>query len=217
MPRPGEIIDVSVLLRGGMPQWDGEELYEAASMLATPDDDVNVTRLTITTHTGTHVDAPRHFVHEGRTLDEIPLDRWVGPCVVIDLGDVARDITAEDLNAAAVPANTTRLVLKTSNSDLWKTHPSEFVQNYIALSPSGAEWLVERQIRLVAIDYLSIGSVGPTGAETHLTLLNNDVLIVEGLDLTGVPAGLYELLCFPLNIEASDGAPARVALRALAP
>jgi arylformamidase len=216
MPRPGEIIDITIQLREGMPQWAGEEIYQEEPLLRTPDDAVNVTRQTITTHTGTHVDAPRHFVHDGKTMDQIPLDRWVGPCVVVDLSNMERDITAEDLDQASVPPNTTRLVLKTRNSDHWSTHPDTFVENYVALTPSGARWLVERQIRLVAIDYLSIGSVGPEGTETHLELLRNDVLIVEGIDLRDVPAGFYELLCFPLHL-AADGATARVALRALAP
>lgn len=215
MPRQGEIIDITIPLREGMPQWAGEEIYKEEPMLRTPDDDVNVTRQTITTHTGTHVDAPRHFVHEGKTMDQIPLNRWVGPCVVVDLSHLEHDITAQDLDEANVPANTTRLVLKTRNSDLWSTHPGEFVEDYVSLTSAGARWVVERQIRLVAIDYLSIGSVGPDGAETHLVLLRNDVLIVEGIDLRDVPAGLYELLCFPLQL-AADGATARVALRAIA-
>jgi arylformamidase len=216
MPRQGEIIDITIQLREGMPQWAGEEIYKEDPMLRTPEDEVNVTRLTITTHTGTHVDAPRHFVHDGKTMDQIPLNRWVGPCAVIDLSHLTHEITAEDLDRAGVPVNTTRLVLKTRNSDLWSTHPDEFVEDYVALAPSGARWLVEHQVRLVAIDYLSIGSVGADGTVTHRELLQNDVLIVEGIDLRNVPAGLYELLCFPLHLEA-DGATARVALRALAP
>jgi arylformamidase len=217
MPRQGEILDVSIQMREGMPQWDGEEVYAFEPLMRTPEDDVNVTRLTMSTHTGTHVDAHWHFVNEGRKLDEIPLDRWIGPAVVVDCTHLDRDITAEDLDAIDVPANTTRLLFRTKNSDLWKLKPMEFVRDYVALSPSGAEWVVERQIRLVGIDYLSIGSVDEEGAECHLTLLRNDVLIVEGLDLSLAPAGFYELLCFPMPVASADGAPARVALRALAP
>lgn len=217
MPRPGEILDVSVQMREGMAQWDGEEIYAFEPLMRTPDDTVNVTRLTMSTHTGTHVDAHWHFVNDGRKLDEIPLDRWIGPAVVVDCTHLDRDITADDLDAIDVPANTTRLLFKTKNSDFWQLKPREFVRDYVALSPSGAEWVVERQIRLVGIDYLSIGSVDDDGVECHLTLLRNDVLIVEGLDLSLAPAGFYELLCFPMPVAGADGAPARVALRALAP
>jgi arylformamidase len=215
MPERGHIFDVTVPGREGMPQWEGEEVYRSEPMLSTPDDDVNVTLVTITSHTGTHVDAPRHFIHDGKSLDDFPLDDWIGPAVVVDFAALDRDITADDLKSAGIPAGTTRLVLKTRNSNLWQTHPETFVEDYIALAPSGAEWLVERQVRLVANDYLSIGSVGPEGVETHLILLHNDILVVEGLNLSNVPAGAYELLCFPLRLSGGDGAPARVALRSL--
>ena len=215
MPRPGEIMDVTVFMQPGMPQWAGEDVLATRALAALPEDGANVTLLTMTTHTGTHVDAPRHFISDGKTLDQIPLDRWVGPCVVVDFSELTKNITADDLERAILPPNVTRLVLKTRNSDLWRTDPETFVEDFIALAPSGARWLVERQIRLVAIDYLSIGSVGQEGVETHRILLSNDILIVDGLNLTGVPMGAYELLCFPLNLFGVDGAPARVALRAL--
>lgn len=215
MPRSGEVIDVSVFMQPGMPQWAGEELLTTQALAALPEDEVNVTLLTMTTHTGTHVDAPRHFIVDGKTLDQIPLERWVGPCIVADFSHVTADITADDLERANLPPGLTRLVLKTPNSDLWRAHPETFVEDFIAVAPSGAHWLVERQIGLVAIDYLSVGSIGPEGVETHRILLGNDVVVVEGLNLSEVPAGPYELLCFPLNLFGVDGAPARVALRAL--
>lgn len=215
MPRQGEILDVSVPIRPGMPQWSGEDVMATRSLAELPGDGANVTLLTMTTHTGTHVDAPRHFMERGKTLDQIPLDRWVGPCMVVDLSDKTQDITADDFENAGVPADVTRLVLKTRNSDLWSTHPETFVEDFIAIAPSGALWIVERQIQLVAIDYLSVGSAGPEGVETHRILLGNDVVLVEGLNLSQVSAGRYELLCFPLSVPNGDGAPARVALRTL--
>jgi len=215
MPRSGELFDVTIPMRPGMPQWAEEEYMATSALSSTPADVANVTLLTMTSHTGTHVDAPRHFIHGGTTIDEIPMDRWVGPCVVVDFSEKERDLTAADLEEVAIPAGTTRVVLKTRNSELWRTHPSAFYEKFIAIDPGAAQWLVDRGVRLVAIDYLSIGSVHPDGDETHRILLGNDILVVEGLDLTNVPAGPYELLCFPLKIQGADGAPARVALRAL--
>lgn len=210
-----KLIDVTVPMRPRMPQWDGEEVFAATPLSRTPDDVSNVLHLTMTSHTGTHVDAPRHFIHDGATLDQIPLDRWVGPCLVVDFAALDQDITADDLMLTEIPDGTERLIFKTRNSALWSSSPDAFVHDYIALAPSGAEWLVESNVGLLGIDYLSIGSVRPDGVETHLTLLGNGVVIVEGLNLSTVAAGHYELLCFPLNLAGSDGAPARVALRPL--
>jgi arylformamidase len=167
----------------------------------------------MTTHTGTHVDPPRHFVHGGRTVDEVPLDRWIGSCWLADLTSVGPEIEVADLEMARIPARTERLILKTSNSDLWRTHPETFVEDYVGLSLGGAAWVVERGIRLIGIDYLSIGAMRTTNVETHQLLLGNDIVVVEGLDLSGIEAGPYELLCLPLKILGGDGAPARVALR----
>jgi arylformamidase len=205
--------DVTVPIFPGMPQWDGEQVVAEAALSRTPDQSANVSILTLTTHTGTHVDPPRHFVHGGTTVDQIPLDRWVGPCWVADVTDAGPEIEVNDLEGAGIPEGTTRLVLKTRSADLWSTHPETFVDTFVALSVPAAEWVVTRGIRLVGIDYLSIGPFHTSGAETHLALLENDVIIVEGLDLRQIEPGPYELLCFPLKIRGGDGAPARVALR----
>lgn len=207
------LIDVTVPMRPGMPQWEGEEILATTPLSQTPEDVSNVLKLTMTSHTGTHVDAPRHFIHDGATLDEIPLDRWVGSCLVVDFTALNKDITAEDLQLAEIPAGTERLIFKTRNSGLWASSPNTFVRDYVALAPSGAEWLVARGIGLLGIDYLSIGSVRPDGVDTHLILLGRGMVIVEGLDLSAVTPGRYELLCFPLHLAGADGSPARVALR----
>jgi arylformamidase len=208
-----KLYDVSIPIFPGMPQWAGEQVVSTVPQSRTPKDRANVTRITLTTHTGTHVDPPRHFVHGATTVDEVPLERWVGPCWVADVTAAAPEIEVHDLEAAGIPESTERLVLKTSSSELWGTHPEEFVDTFIALSVPAAEWIVARGIRLVAIDSLSVGPFHTTGLETHLALLGNDVIAVEGLDLRGIEPGQYELLCFPLKIRGGDGAPARVALR----
>jgi len=208
-----KLYDVSLPIHPRMVQWAGEEICAEEPLLRTPGDEANVTKLTLTTHTGTHVDPPRHFVHDGVTVDEIPLDRWVGPCFVADVRTAGPEIEVADLEQANIPAGTERLVLKTSGSALWRSHPDQFVDIFVGVSHAAAEWIVARGIRLVGIDYLSVGPFHTTGTETHLALLENDVILVEGLDLYEIDPGHYELLCFPLKIRFGDGAPARVALR----
>lgn len=207
------LIDVSIPVKSGMPEWDNAGQLHIEPLRQTPESPTNVTRVTLTTHTGTHVDALRHFIHDGATLDDIPLDRWVGPCYVADFTGVVGQIEPDDLERLALPVGTERLVLKTTNSELWHSHPDEFVEDFVGLSPDAARWIVEHEIRLVANDYLSIGPFGEVGHEVHRILLGNGVIAVEGLDLSDVEAGLYELLCFPLKVHQGDGAPARVALR----
>lgn len=213
MLKQDDLIDISVPMRERMPQWDGEEIYRFEPLSRTPVDVVNVSKVTFTTHTGTHVDSSWHFIHGGRKLDEIPLADWNGPAVVVDCRHLSADITADDLERLNIPVGTQKLIFRTTNSDIWRTRPEGFTSGYVALAPSGATWVVEHGIKLVGIDYLSIGAVDDSGVDTHLILLGSQTLIVEGLDLEGVAAGEYDLLCFPMHIAGSDGAPARVALR----
>jgi arylformamidase len=213
MASEAKLHDVSITLYPGMCQWAGEAIYAETPMSRTPTDDANVTQLLLTTHTGTHVDPPRHFVHGATPIDLVPLDRWVGPCWVADLRGAGPEIEVADLERAGIPEGTERLVLKTDNSEHWRSTPDEFVDTFVGISVAAAEWIVAFGIRLVAIDYLSVGPFHTTGTETHLALLGNDVVAVEGLDLNDIEAGPYELLCFPLKIRSGDGAPARVALR----
>jgi arylformamidase len=208
-----KLIDVSIPLRNGMPEWAGRRVLDLSIFSATPEQRSNVTLATLTTHTGTHVDAPRHFIHGGPTMDDVPLDRWVGSCFVADLRSASIRIDPADLDAADIPDGTERLVLKTRNSDLWSAQPNSFEESFVALSPAGAQWVLEHGIRLVGIDYLSIGPFGDDIVTVHRLLLGAGVIAVEGLDLSEVEPGRYELLCFPLKIAGSDGAPARVALR----
>ncbi|HEX5164982.1 MAG TPA: cyclase family protein [Thermomicrobiales bacterium] len=208
-----KIIDISIPIQPGMPQWPGDDPVTERPLSRTPEDVANVTQLVLTTHTGTHVDPPRHFVHDGATIDEVPLERWIGRCWVADLTGSRPEVEVAELEAAGIPDGTQRLLLKTTNTDLWRSRPAAFVEQYVALSLPAAGWVVERGIRLIGIDYLSIGGMRTTNVETHQLLLGNDVIVVEGLDLVDVEPGPYELLCMPLKIRAGDGAPARVALR----
>ncbi len=212
MGRDMQLWDISIPIRQGMPQWAGEQVVDLTPMSQTPHDHANVTRLTLTTHTGTHVDPPRHFVHGAPTIDMIPLDRWIGPCEVVEIVPSGLEIEAEDLQTVRIPDNTERLLLKTPNSALWRSNPDQFVESFHALSVAAARWVVRRGIRLIGIDYLSVAPFAD-GTPAHVELLRNGVLILEGIDLSAVRAGRYELLCMPLLIGNGDGAPARAALR----
>lgn len=171
----------------------------------------NLSRLDTHVHFGTHVDAPRHFIADGTGVDAIPLDVLLGPCVVVDFPDLA-EIGPEDLEAKAIAPGTTRLIVKTRNSDLWNDYAQGFRTDFVALTPAAAEWVIAHGIRLIGIDCLSIERYQEPGRVTHRSLLAAQVVLVEGLDLRGIAAGSYELVCMPLKLKDCDGAPARVAL-----
>jgi arylformamidase len=174
-------------------------------------DAFNLSRLSLSCHTGTHVDAPFHFVQEGATVDSLPLDVLVGPAFVVEVGKLeGRGIQVDDLASLHLPQDITRLLIKTSNSDLWEDRPSEFESNYIHLEPETADWLVRQGIRLIGVDYLSVDAFRVNKHRVHETLLRAGVVVIEGLNLSRVPAGCCHLLCLPLKIEGGDGAPARV-------
>jgi arylformamidase len=190
-----EIIDVSVPVRPGMVTYPGDPEVRLERVSSIADGAVaNISRLDFGVHSGTHVDAPVHFVDGAPGADALPLDVLVGPCVVVD-----------GLEPAAVPAAAERVLFKTSNSRLWER--DSFADEFVALDGEAARALVAHGVRLVGIDYLSIGD-----EEAHHVLLDAGVVAVEGLDLRGVEPGPYGLVCAPLKLVGSDGAPARVLL-----
>lgn len=175
-------------------------------------DSSNVSELRLGSHTGTHVDAPAHFLEDGTTVDSLPLEVLIGEAFVADLSGIRGPIGTEDLEGLALPEEMTRLLLKTRNSELWRSRPAAFPDNYVSVSPEGAKWMAANGIRLVGIDFLSIEARGAPGRRTHRTLLEAGVVIVEGLDLSAVPPGEYTLICLPLKVTGGDGAPARAVL-----
>ena len=213
LPRAYELIDISIPLSPATTVWPGDPAIEvrpleriAAGAAA------NVSQLVCPTHCGTHVDPPRHFVDGGDAVDSIALDRWIGPCQVIAIPDNVACITPDHLEEAGILAQTTRLLIRTGNSAKWRPEPAAFDPEYAALTPAAARWVVQRGIRLVGIDGLSIERFDDVDNSTHRTLLGNDVLVIEGLRLDHVEPGPYVLLCLPLKIADGDGAPARVVL-----
>jgi len=194
-------IDIGIGLGAGMPQWPGDpvlEVWKAASMER--GDAANVTALSMCAHSGTHVDAPLHYFVEGLSVDRIPLDVLIGPARVVEMDG--------DFRGAE------RVLFKTGNSlRQWWLEP--FTPEFDSITLQQARRLVEAGVRLAGIDSLSIGADSEQGAETHRVLLEAGVVILEGLNLNGVSAGEYELICLPLKLEGADGAPARALLRRL--
>ena len=206
-------IDVSVPVRTGMVVYDGDPEVRIEGVLEIArGDPANLSRMELGTHTGTHVDAPRHFIDGGPGADGIPLDALVGPAIVADARGAPGDIDAAALAALGVPPGTERLLLRTRNGELWDR--GDFTRDYVGVAEDAARRLVAMGVRLLGIDYLSIApSADP--APTHRVLLEAGVVVVEGLDLRAAPPGPCELVCLPLRIAGADGAPARALVRPL--
>lgn len=210
------IFDVSLGVGPDMLTWPGDPPVEVdPSSRISEGDSANVSELRLGTHTGTHVDPPFHFIDGGATAEALDLAVLVGPAHVADLRGAGDSITPKELDALAIPDGTVRLLFRTPNSVLWSATPVRFPDTYTALTPEGAHWCVDRGIRLVGTDFLSIERKGTPGHPTHVALLEAGVVILEGLDLSAVDPGAYELCVLPLKILGGDGAPARAILRTL--
>jgi arylformamidase len=206
------IYDITLTISPSLPVWPGDPALDL-HLLESMDKGAhaNVSGLTTSVHIGTHVDAPHHFLNDGRTVEQLPLDAMVGPCFVVQLPDDIDEITSEALEGVPWAAGTERVLFGTSNSRLWSSGEQVFQPDFVAITADGARWLVEKGVRLVGIDYLSIAPYGESEA-THKELLKAGVVILEGVDLSQVPRGFYDLYCLPLKLAGSDGAPARVIL-----
>jgi arylformamidase len=203
------IYDITMPLSAELPFYPGDFPVEISPWTRVSDgDSANVSRLTLCTHSGTHLDPPRHFYDQGLPVDEIPLGLLIGKALVVEILGAAL-IGRRELEHLPI-RGVERLLLKTGNSELWKE--SGFRSDFAALSVEGARYLLEAGVKLVGIDYLSIESVEGDG-EVHRTLLDNGVLILEGLNLAQVAPGEYELICLPLKVKGGDGAPVRAVLR----
>jgi len=191
--------------------WPGDPpvIMERTSSIASGDSS-NVSQIKMSCHTGTHVDAPDHFLNNGKTVEALSLDLLVGRAYVLHLPEVNL-ITASVLMQADIPPRTRRLLFKTRNSEYWVKGISEFQTDFVGLSVDAAELLVDRNVKLVGIDYLSIAPY-KMGKPVHTILLNAGVVVIEGLDLSQVSQGRYTLHCLPLKLGGADGAPTRAIL-----
>jgi arylformamidase len=173
-------------------------------------DHATVSRLDMGVHTGTHVDAPAHFLQGGAGVDTLDLGALVGLALVAE-AKVSDALTADVLAEMAIPLGTERVLFRTRNSNLWAQGAREFNEDFVAITQDGARWLVERGIRLVGVDYLSVSPYGES-KPIHEMLLQAGIVLVEGLNLSGIRPGMYQFICLPLKIEGCDGAPARAIL-----
>jgi arylformamidase len=204
------IYDISVPIRSGGLVYPGNpEIDVALQQAVAKGAGANVSTIRFGSHTGTHADAARHFFDDGQTVDKIPLERLIGPALLLSFPDDVRSVGAAELRAHDIKGQT-RILLRTRNSAFLSQ--KEFVKDYTYLAPDGAQYLVDQGVELVGIDYLSIEQFHSGHHLTHRTLLERSVVIVEGLDLSVPPPGEYQFICLPLRIEGCDGAPARAVL-----
>jgi arylformamidase len=206
------IIDITLMVTPDMPVWPGDPnvILERVSKIE-EGSNANVSRMAMSVHTGTHMDAPYHFVPEGKTIETLPLEVLIGTVQVVELPSTCNLITASIIKEAGIGAGVERVLFKTRNSAYWLQTNIPFQTGFIGVSVDGAELLVSSGIRLVGIDYLSIAPFKQS-RPTHVALLKAGMVILEGVDLSKVSPGYYQLICLPLKLAGSDGSPARAVL-----
>lgn len=202
--------DVTVPLSAAVPVFPGDPRFHMEFTHRIADGQpYNVARITMGAHSGTHVDAPYHFLADGGTVDQLPMEILIGKCRVLEIGKRDKieraDLESQDLR------DDLRVLLKTRMSGQLRVH--EFQQDFVYLTPDAAQYLVQAGIKLVGIDYLSVEKFGSEDFAAHHALLGAGVVIIEGLDLSEVEPGEYDMTCLPLRIVGADGSPARVVLR----
>ncbi|MCD6326044.1 cyclase family protein [bacterium] len=210
---PGDLLDISIMLSPRTVTYPGDPAVQL-EMIGDPADpnEAIIHRVQMGSHSGTHIDAPFHTTREGDRLQNIELERLIGNCSVVDCTDCSKSIDAEVLAKKKIESKE-RVLLKTLNSETI-TRPT-FDRDFVHLTPDGAAFIARLGARLVGIDYLSIGQPGPLGMRTHKALFEHGILVLEGLNLSRVDPGVYELICLPLKLDAPDGAPVRAVLRPL--
>jgi len=205
-------IDISVQLSDRIPKWPGSSGCSIIRVRSIALGDLTTDScLSCDVHSGTHIDAPAHILPNGATVESLPFETLIGPAVAVEHCS-SEHISASILELMGIGTKTKRLLFKTGNSKLWGDE--EFQKNFIGLTADAAEWIVSRGIILVGIDYLSIEPYGQC-LGTHTILLKSGVVILEGLNMSAVTPGNYEMICLPLNLAGAEGAPARTVLRSV--
>lgn len=205
------IYDISVPISPELPIWPGDPPVQVTQIQHLDrGDPMTLSRLQMGAHTGTHVDAPAHFVAGGRTVEALDIEVLVGPALVVGVPD-AGPITAKLLDRLDIPAGTRRILFRTTNSSLWARGETQFRRDFVGITAEGAQWLVDRGVQLVGIDYLSLSPYDDP-IPPHQILLRAGVIALEGINLEAVAPGTYNLVCLPLRIHGAEGAPARAIL-----
>ena len=205
------IHDISLPISESLVVWPGDPPVRITQPLHLDrGDEATVSHLDMGAHTGTHVDAPAHFVLGGSGVDALDLNVLVGPALVVHALE-ADALSAEVLAALPIPPGTERVLFRTRNSELWARGKHEFREDFVAITEDGARWLIERGTRLVGVDYLSVAPFDDV-TPTHQALLRAGIVPLEGLNLSGLNPGVYQLVCLPLKVAGADGAPARAIL-----
>lgn len=206
--------DITLTISPDMVVWPGDgpvEIYTTDTIAEGAD--ANVSRIHMGVHTGTHIDAPRHFLEDGETVEKLDIEMLTGRVYVLHVADEVGLITKAIIEKSRIPPRTKRVLFRTRNSNLWRDgNHTEFETNFVALDPEACELLIQRGVKLVGVDYLSVAPYSAP-VPTHKTLLEAGVLVVEGLNLSDVAQGRYTMYCLPLKIAGVDGAPARAILQ----
>jgi arylformamidase len=210
-----KMYDISLPITPSMPVWPGDPSVQMERISTIADgENANVTFLHLCAHTGTHIDAPKHFIDSGKTIEQVPLEKLIGEALVLhiaeDIGVISEDVLQSHPQKELL-LKAKKVLFRTRNSALWAAFPTTFVEDYVGIDASGAAYLAALDLDLIGVDYLSVAPYKAT-YETHHILLGKEIVLLEGIDLSEIPQGFYQLFCLPLNISGSDGAPARAIL-----
>ena len=206
---PKTIYDISQIIKTDLPVYPGDPSVDIETVTTIADDGYRVSRLHMGSHTGTHIDAPNHFLPGGKAIDEIPLHRFMSTCTVVEI-DHPRAVVLEDIEGLAIEAGHS-ILFKTQNSERL-VQDDIFDPEYIYIEEEAAAFLAARGVNLVGIDSLSVETYDSAGFRTHKIFLDSDVIILEGVVLTDVPPGTYQLICLPLRLQGLDASPVRAVL-----
>jgi arylformamidase len=204
-------IDITFPISEKLPKWPGSIGFKKTIHMEITTHGNNRSSFVIDSHFGTHLDAPIHFIENGKTIDQLDLNKLIGEVFVLEIRG-KRSISGSDLSVSKIPKGCNKLILKTDNQIYWDQNIQIFQQDFCSINESGAKWLVENGFHFIGIDYLSIQRFND-GPETHQILLNSEIIIVESLNLKNVTQGLYEIICLPLNLQGLEGSPVRALIK----
>lgn len=203
-----KVFDISIPFSSTTPTWKNEQSFQRELVKTIAVNGANVSKLTLGSHSGTHIDAPFHFLPSGKTIEKINLAALIGPCRVIQFDYGKDEITKDELAAFQIQKGE-RILIGANGRRLYASH---YDPQFTPLSPGAAHLLASVPVQLLGLDYLSVERSGNPGHPVHTSLLTYGVIILEGIDLSEVDPGNYYLVCLPLKIASGDGAPARAIL-----